>query len=241
MLRTASESPRLVVWLAYAVLAAPAIVTGYATLQDALGVNPLETLIREPGKWALTWLLAALAIAPLRHVFMAIAIWRHWNYGKRLSDWNWLIRLRRPAGLASFFYAAVHVAVYVSLDLEFRWREFVGDLDDKPYIAVGVATFVLLFPLAVTSTNAWMRLLKRNWKRLHLLIYPAAVLAEIHFILLSKPGVTDYLEYGLVLIGLLGYRVVQSRLHGAASQEHIDGTAPERPVKQEANTSGNLS
>ncbi len=168
----ANKSARLVVCLACAIMAAPAAITGYAALQGSLGANPLEILMREPGKWALILLLAALAIAPLRHLLMMLA--QRWcgEYGKRLPDWNWLMRLRRPAGLACFFYATAHLALYLSLDLNFSWREFTGDLRDKPYIVIGWAAFLLLLPLAVTSTDAWMRRLKRNWKRLHLLIYP---------------------------------------------------------------------
>lgn len=237
ILHTANKSARLVVCLACAIMAAPAAITGCAALQGSLGVNPLEILMREPGKWALILLLAALAIAPLRHLLMMLAQRRHWECGKRLPDWNWLMRLRRPVGLACFFYAAVHLALYLSLDLNFSWHEFTGDLRDKPYIVIGWMAFLLLLPLAVTSTNAWMRRLKRNWKRLHLLIYPVAVLAEIHFLLLSKPGITDPLPFGWVLIGLLGYRIMQRRPSGATSQERADGTAPERPIRQDAHKS----
>lgn len=207
--RLANQLPRLVVRLVCAFMAVPAINTGYAALQGNLGINPLEILIRQSGKWAFIWLLIALAIVPLRHACIKIAMWSRCSYGKRLSDWNWLIHLRRPLGLASFFYAAIHLILYAVLDLDFNWGEFIGDLRNKPYIASGMAAFVLLFPLAITSTDAWRARLKRNWKHLHLLVYPAAILVEIHFILLAKPGVTDYLEYGLVLIGLLGYRLWQ--------------------------------
>lgn len=219
-------------------MAAPAAITGYEAAQGLLGVNPLETLMRDSGEWALIFLLAALAIAPLRHALVTVAKWRLWCYGKRLSDWNWLIRLRRPVGLASFFYAAAHLILYVTFDLDFNWSELLIDLRAKPYIGVGITAFALLTPLAITSTDAWMRRLKRDWKRLHMLIYPAAVLALAHFVLLSKPGVTDYFWYGLALAGLLGYRITDRWRRGETRQDRIDGAVPERPAQQAAGTPG---
>lgn len=241
MLRAPNKSPRLLLCIVCAVMAIPAIATGWGALRGTLGVNPLEVLIRVPGEWSIILLLVALAIAPLRNGFMAISRWRRWPYGKRVPDWNWFVRLRRPVGLACFFYATAHLALYVALDLDFNWSELVADLRDKPYIAIGTACFVLLLPLAVTSTDGWMRRLKRNWKRLHLLIYPAAVLAEVHVVLLSKPGVVDPYVYGAVLIGLLGYRLLQRWSHGATTQDRVDATVPERPPQAGANRPPNRS
>ena len=118
-----------------------------------------------------------------------------------------MIRLRRPLGLASFFYALAHVVLYLSLDTGFNWDELAKDVGSKPFIVAGVAAFLLLVPLAITSTDAWMRRLKRDWKRLHFLVYPTAVLAIMHFIWLTKPGIGDPYVYALVLALMLGYRI----------------------------------
>ncbi|NRF68469.1 sulfoxide reductase heme-binding subunit YedZ [Aquincola sp. S2] len=190
------------------VLALPAIVFFARDWAGPAGINPLERLVREPGWWALTFLLATLAITPLRHAGVRVAKWCGTRWGRRLADWNWLVRLRRWLGLASFAYALAHVAVYATLDLGLQWREFVADLRAKPFMVAGLAAFVLLIPLAVTSTDAWMRRLKRNWKRLHWLVYPAGVLAVLHFVWLSKPGVLQPYAYALALGVLLGWRVV---------------------------------
>lgn len=230
MLR-AAKSPRLQLWLACVGMALPALLTVDMAWRGDLGTNALETLIRVPGNWALVWLLAALAIGPLRRACVALAIVCRWSHGKRLSDWNWLIRLRRPLGLACFFYAATHLAIYVALDLDYNWQEFVVELGSKPYIGVGAATFALLLPLAITSTDGWMRRLKRNWKRLHTLTYPAAILAVAHFLLLSKPGVTEPLVYAAVLACLLVWRLVERQSDKPAQSDSIDGAIPERPAK----------
>jgi sulfoxide reductase heme-binding subunit YedZ len=230
-MNAANRSPRTVACIACALLAMPALDTGWDTMRGTLGINLLETLIRTYGRWAFTWLLAALAMAPLRHALVRYAQWGCWSYGRRLSDWNWLIRLRRQVGLASFFYAVVHLALYVDLDLDFSWTGFVGDLRGKPYIVLGVVAFILLLPLAITSTDVWMRRLQRNWKRLHMLVYPAAVLAMAHFLLLTKPGVADPLPYGAALALLLVCRLAERRLHKDAQPARPDGIVPERTVK----------
>lgn len=210
-------------------LALPLVWTGTAILQGRAGVNPLELLIRESGSWALRLLLLALAIAPARHAGMRLARSRAWHHGKRTADWNWLIRLRRPVGLAAFAYAAVHLGLYAALDLDFSLHELLIDLRDKPFIATGMCSFILLAPLAVTSTDGWMKRLKRNWKRLHWLVFPAAILAEIHFFLLSKNGVTGWAVYGMVLATLLGHRIFRGRFPVLPGQDRIDGTVAERP------------
>jgi methionine sulfoxide reductase heme-binding subunit len=223
----ANRMPGTVMCIACALLAVPALGVGCDALRGTLGVNPLATLISTSGRWALIWLLAALAMPPLRQALLRLARWNHWRYGKRLSDWNWFIRLRRAVGLASFFYSVAHLVLYVSLDLDFNGADFAGDLRDKPYIGVGIAAFALLLPLAITSTNAWRKRLQRTWERLHMLVYPAAILAVAHFLLLTKPGVTDPMPYTLVLAILLVRRFTERRLR-SVSQEHTDGVVPER-------------
>jgi methionine sulfoxide reductase heme-binding subunit len=236
-LEAANRSPRTVTGIACLLLAVPALDLGrdaFAIGGGTLGVNPLETLIRMPARWGLIWLLAALAMAPLRHVLVRCAQWGQWSYGKRPSDWNWVIRPRRQVGLACFFYSAAHFIFYAWLDLGLSWPEFTGDLQNKPYIGVGIAAFVLLLPLAITSTDAWMRRLQRNWKRLHMLVYPAALLAMAHFLLLTKPGVADPMPYALALAGLLVCKLVEPWLRRDVTQERLDGIVPERPAKPAA-------
>lgn len=228
----ANRSPRVVLCIACTVMAAPGLHTGWQALQGELGPNPLESLIRTPGRWSLIWLLAAIAMAPIRHALVAASQCAQWSYGKRLSDWNWFIRMRRQAGLASFFYATIHLSIYISLDVGFVWSELMNDLREKIHIGFGIAAFVLLVPLAVTSTDGWMRRLQRNWKRLHMLVYPAAVISMLHFIFLTKYGVSDPIGYGLVLAVLLTHRFASRWFCGEAQQqERIDGAVPERPAK----------
>lgn len=157
-----------------------------------LGVNPIETLTHETGRAALLILIATLAVTPLR----------------RITGQNWLIRLRRPLGLFAFFYAALHFMVYVVLDQFFAWDYIIEDIVERPYITVGFTALVLLVPLAVTSTRGWIRRLGRSWQRLHMLIYPAGVLALLHFYwkLASKSDVRDAIAYGSALALVLAVR-----------------------------------
>jgi sulfoxide reductase heme-binding subunit YedZ len=197
----------------------------------SLGANALDRVLRTPGRWALILLLVVLSATPLRHALVYAARRQRIRFGRRLADWNWLIRLRRPLGLASFFYALAHVVLYLSLDAGFRGDELANDLRNKPFIIAGAGAFLLLLPLAVTSTDSWMRRLKRDWKRLHLLVYPAAILAALHFFWLSKPGVGDPYAYALVLVFLLGYRVAARWLHvrepvEALGEEVLDTRSP---------------
>lgn len=161
----------------------------------ALGANPVETVERGLGTAALVLLLITLAVTPLR-----------W-----LTGWAWLLRLRRMLGLYAFFYAALHVAAYVWLDQWFDFRAIVDDILKRPYLSFGAAAFVLLIPLAVTSTNAWVRRLGgRNWQRLHRLVYVIACLAILHywFHKLAKNNIGEPAVYAAILGLLLGARLV---------------------------------
>jgi sulfoxide reductase heme-binding subunit YedZ len=214
----------------YSVLVLPALVVGIQAWRGTLGTNPLEVLVREPGHWALVFLLCTLTVTPLRHMGVRVARLLGRPWGRRLADWNALVRLRRPLGLACFAYALIHLLVYAVLDLDLDAGEFINDLRHKPFVIAGLACFTLLLPLAVTSTDAWMRRLKRNWKRLHGLVYPAALIAMLHFVWLSKPGVTRPYGYGAVLAVLLGYRLAIRFWPGAALPPLTDDEAPERPA-----------
>jgi sulfoxide reductase heme-binding subunit YedZ len=154
-------------------------------------VNPIEFVTRSLGTWALSFLLITLAVTPLR----------------KLSGWSELLRVRRMLGLTAFFYALVHWLSYLWLDQFFDWSAILKDIVKRPFITIGMATFLLLLPLALTSTNAAMRRLKRNWQRLHRLVYPAAICAVLHYFWLVKQDITQPTLYAFVLAVLLGLRI----------------------------------
>ncbi len=157
-----------------------------------LGANPVETVRRYTGDWTLRFVLIALAVTPLR----------------RLTGWHVVIRLRRMLGLFAFFYACLHFVSYIWLDQFFMWDAIIEDILDRPYITVGVASFLLLIPLAVTSTNGMVRRLGgRRWQRLHQLVYVIAVLGVIHFLWLVKSDISEPVIYGAILALLLGFRL----------------------------------
>jgi sulfoxide reductase heme-binding subunit YedZ len=156
-------------------------------MQEQLGPNPVEAVIHRSGDWALRLLLLTLAVTPLR----------------RMTGWGWLQRFRRMLGLLAFAYASLHAAAYLVLDRGLVGDEIVTDLLKRPYIAFGATAFLLLVPLAATSTRAAMRRLGRHWQRLHRLVYVAAALAVLHFLWLVKVDNLEPLVYGVVLGVLL--------------------------------------
>lgn len=158
-----------------------------------LGANPVEFITLETGFWTLTLLMVTLAITPVR----------------RLTGLNQLVRFRRLIGLFAFFYATLHFLTYVTLDRFFDFRDIGDDILKRPYITVGFTAFLLLVPLAVTSTRAWIRRLGRNWLRLHRLVYVAAALAILHFYWkkASKADVSEPLLFAGILALLLALRL----------------------------------
>ncbi|SFZ70933.1 sulfite oxidase heme-binding subunit YedZ [Chitinimonas taiwanensis] len=160
-------------------------------LLGGMAVNPIEFITRSTGTWTLVMLLAGLAITPLR----------------RLSGANWLIKLRRMLGLFAFFYACLHFTTYIWLDQFFDLTAVLRDIAKRPFITIGFAAFVLLIPLAATSTDAMLRRLKRNWGRLHRLVYPIAALGVLHYLWLVKRDLTQPLLYAAVLAVLFGLRL----------------------------------
>lgn len=179
-------------WLFWCAGLAPLVLLMYQVVTDQAGADPAQMLVLATGLWALRFLWLTLAVTPLR----------------RLPRLGWLIRFRRMLGLYAFFYAVLHLLAFITFILGWRidlvWKE----LTERPYIVVGLLSLLLLLPLAVTSTTYWMRRLGRNWVRLHWLIYPAAILAMVHFIMQIRAGYAEQLLYGLLLLILLGYRVV---------------------------------
>ena len=156
--------------LLFSVCLGPFVALVVGVVNDSLGTNPVETLTHETGEWTLRFLLVTLTITPLR----------------RLSGANWLIKLRRMFGLYAFFYAVLHFLTYIWFDHYFDWAEIIRDIPKRPFITVGLTAFLLLIPLAATSTNKMMRRLKKNWIKLHKLVYVIAVLGVLHFLWLVK-------------------------------------------------------
>lgn len=167
--------------------------------QDQLGTNPVETLSHQTGDWSLRFLCITLAITPLR----------------RISGWSGLQKFRRMLGLFAFFYVCLHFAVYLVFDQFFDWRSIAEDVIKRPYITVGFAGFLLLIPLAVTSTHSMMKRLGRNWQRLHRLVYVISILGVLHYLWLVKADLTQPLVYASILGVLLGYRLWWRKIHSA--------------------------
>ena len=161
-----------------------------------LGANPVEFVSRSTGTWTLVMLCVTLAVTPLR-----------W-----LTGWAWLARLRRMAGLFCFFYALLHVSTYAVLDHWFDWNAIFADIVKRPFITAGFVAFVLLLPLAATSSNAAVRWLgARRWQQLHRLVYLIALAALLHY-WWHKAGKNDFAEptfYAVVIGALLGVRVAR--------------------------------
>ncbi|GAB2996998.1 protein-methionine-sulfoxide reductase heme-binding subunit MsrQ [Arenimonas maotaiensis] len=181
--------------LAHAMALTPAALLFWRAWHDGLGADPVAALTHGTGDWALRLLLLGLAMTPLRQI------------GGR----SWPIRFRRLIGLYAFFYASLHLAVYLLLDLGSYWSQIGADILKRPFITVGFAAWLLLLPLALTSTQAMMRRLKKNWQRLHRLVYAIAVLAVLHFWWLVKSDIREPLLYAAILAALLGWRVFYRR------------------------------
>lgn len=177
----------------------------------ALGIDPLERITRSTGTWALVFLLLTLCITPLRRLSVQVARRLAVRWGRRVSDWNGLIRLRRQLGLFSFAYASAHVAIYFFFDAAGQWRLFWADLVEKGYLQLGALCFVLLCPLALTSTKHAMRRLGGHWQRLHRLVYPAAIIAITHDWSQLKRGAEPPWACSLLLLVLLLARVAAWR------------------------------
>lgn len=168
----------------------PFCVLVYNGFTNNLTANPIKEITHFTGEWALRFLLITLSITPLR----------------KLTRKNALIRFRRMLGLFAFFYACLHFSTYLVLDQFFDWNEIVLDVAKRPYITVGFSAFVLLIPLAVTSTNKMAQRLGNNWRRLHSLIYPIAILVIFHYLWLVKADILPPVIYGLILCLLLVLR-----------------------------------
>jgi len=184
-------------WLkpaAFALSLIPFAVWAWRAAGGDLGANPIEATTRYFGDWALRFLLIALAVTPVRI----------------LSGWAGIARLRRMLGLFAFFYVFLHVMSYVGLDLFFDGALFIQEIIKRRYITVGMFALVILIALAATSTDAMAkRLGGRRWRRLHMLVYPAAIAGVIHYYMMVRAGFMEPLTYAVILAGLFAVRTLK--------------------------------
>jgi methionine sulfoxide reductase heme-binding subunit len=184
---------KAIVFLAFL---APAGYLGWRNYIDDLGANPLEYITHFTGDWTIRFICMTLAITPLR----------------KLLGMPDLIRFRRMIGLYAFFYGCLHFTAYLWLDKLFDFHEIVKDIGKRPFITMGFASFVLMLPLAITSTKGWIRRMGgKRWQLLHRLVYFAGIAAVVHYYWLVKSDVRLPLLYGAIVAVLLLYRVA-SRL-----------------------------
>jgi len=165
----------------------------YNAWTDNLSANPIEFITHFTGDWTLIFLLASLSVTPLRQI----------------SGWNELIKYRRMLGLFAFFYAVLHFATYMVLDHFFDFQAIVKDVMKRPYVTAGFTGFVLMIPLAITSTAGMIRRLGKRWQQLHRFVYVVGIVGVIHFYWLVKADIRRPVQYGAVLALLLGYRLVK--------------------------------
>lgn len=177
------------------------------TVRGELGPDPVARLEHETGLWALRLLLATLALTPLR----------------RLGAGAGVIRYRRMLGLFAFFYASIHLAVYLVVDLGGFWSQIFEEIARKPFITVGFLAWLLMIPLAITSTRAMMRRLGGRWQKLHRLIYPLAILAALHFLWQVKVGETIAVREPLIYAGILAL-LLAARIPGWLRRAPRSGT-----------------
>jgi sulfoxide reductase heme-binding subunit YedZ len=175
-----------------AVAALPLFWIAWSAYADRLGANPIREIVIQTGLWTLRFLALSLAVTPLR----------------RITGWNSIIRQRRTLGLVTFFYATVHLASYVGLDQAFVWDDIVHDVLKHRYTFVGMAAYLTLVPLALTSTKASIRRLGgKRWNRLHRLVYLTAIGGTVHYLWSVKKDTTNPLLYLLLFVALLGVRL----------------------------------
>ncbi|WP_172677002.1 protein-methionine-sulfoxide reductase heme-binding subunit MsrQ [Aestuariivita boseongensis] len=189
---------RVPIWLVYIVCALPAPWFVYLGATGGLGVEPIQELEHRLGELALQFMVAGLAITPLR---------RHMGVN--------LLRFRRAIGLITFYYVLCHLLVWLFLDVQV-WSRIWADIIKRPYITIGMLAFTLLIPLAVTSNNWSVRKLGAAWRQMHKLVYPAAVLGALHYIWLAKGFQLEPLLYMAAILVLLALRLPKRRVRAAS-------------------------
>lgn len=191
------KPPRWLPWLVITAGFIPAAFIGWGLYSDLINgtryltANPIEYMEHFTGDWNLRFLALTLSVTP----------------AMKLTGWGWLIRYRRIFGLFAFFYICLHLTIYFVLDVELNWNALIEDVTDRTYITLGMLGFLLLVPLAITSTKGWIRRLgNRRWNALHRLVYVSAVLGTIHYWMAVKRDITDPLVFALLFLALFGYR-----------------------------------
>jgi len=184
--------PRLPKVLVFVAALLPAGYLTFAIFTDGLGANPAEALQTQTGIWALRFMVLTLAVTPIR----------------RLTKWNQVIQYRRMLGLFTFFYAFLHLLAYAVLDRYFDFAGVWEDVAKRPFITAGMIAFVLMVPLAITSTKGWIRRLGRRWQLLHRLIYLSAIAAAVHYLWKVKITAGSPVYYALLIGALLAFRIV---------------------------------
>jgi methionine sulfoxide reductase heme-binding subunit len=167
----------------------------WRSAQDRLGANPVRELEIQTGLWTLRFLAITLSISPFR----------------RASGWNGVAKYRRMLGLFTFFYATAHLSMWAGVDWFFAWGDMGKEIVKHKYILIGMLTWLIMLPLAITSTKGWVRRLGKRWAKLHRLVYVAAVTGTIHYLWAVKKDTFFPLVYFAVLALLLGYRVISAR------------------------------
>ena len=193
----------------------PAAYLVWLGFHGGLGANPIEFITHQTGDWILIFLILTLSITPARKLL-------------RQPD---LIRFRRMLGLFAFFYAFLHFSIWIGLDKFFDWHEMMTDVAKRKFITIGFTGFVLMIPLAITSTAGWIRRLGgKRWQRLHQAIYLTAIAGVVHYYWLVKSDVRKPVRYGIVVALLLAYRVVihfqKQRKLAVAAQKSLVSSAP---------------
>lgn len=181
---------KLIKPLVFVLALLPFLVLLLRIFQNNLGPDPVQELSLETGEWALRFLIVALAMTPLRRMTNQIEFARH----------------RRMMGLFALFYATAHLIVWLMFVLEFRWFAIAEEILDRPYITVGFVAYLILLALGITSPKLMVRKLGKNWKRLHKMVYAAAILGVIHLLWILRLDIGPAVFYGALVAFLLGYR-----------------------------------
>lgn len=201
------------IWALYVVGLCPAVSAFYLGATGQLGVNPVKDFEHLLGIWALRFLIATLAITPLRD----------------LGGLNW-VRYRRALGLLAFYYVVMHFSVYMLLDKRLDLYSILGDIARRPYITIGMACLTMLIPLAVTSNNLAIRKLGKNWVRLHKLVYIIALGGALHYFMAVKSITFGPFVHIALIVVLVAYRLVRSKIMAWKSANRSRNTP--RPVRQ---------
>ena len=177
--------------IVFVVALVPFLWLAFRAYSGRLSANPIEDITLTTGIWALRFLVVTIAITPLR----------------RITGWNRLIQYRRMLGLFAFFYAVLHLSIYVVLDYFFAWDLIFADIAKRPFITMGMLAFVCMIPLALTSTKGWIRRLGRRWQLLHRLVYVSAIAAGIHYLWKVKVIIGSPVYYAAIIAVLLLFRI----------------------------------